>query len=90
LPRFAARENRLVVQHEQLALWASPAGDRLSALRSFAACASRVCGETVEQYGAVSMTRGALAWHSGQSAGSSYSDIDRISVNGPQPSHRYS
>jgi hypothetical protein len=36
------------------------------------------------------MTRGALAWHSGQSAGSSYSDIDRISLNGPQPSHWYS
>ncbi len=87
LPRLAARENRLVVQHEQLPPWASD--DRASALRSLAACASRVCGEAVEQYGAVSMTRGALASHSGQSAGSSYSDIDRISLNGPQPSHRY-
>jgi hypothetical protein len=34
------------------------------------------------------MTGGALARHSGQSAGSSYSDIDRISVK--QPPHRYS
>jgi hypothetical protein len=44
-----------LVQHEQPALWDSPID----------------CGDTVEQYGAVSMTRGALASQCGQSHGNS-------------------
>jgi hypothetical protein len=49
LPRLAAREKLLVVQHEQLPPWAL-ADDRPSPpLRSLAAWASRVDGEAVEQ-----------------------------------------
>jgi hypothetical protein len=90
-----------VEQHEQPAPWALlvPApwalqGDDNTrgawALRSFVACASRVSAAMLKQPGAVSMTRGARFPHAGQSAGSSYSDIGRIVVNGPHPLHIYS
>jgi hypothetical protein len=92
LPRLRSREDR-PEQHEQLAPWESRIDDKVrgeSALRSLVACAIRVCADTVEQWGAVRMTRGALASHFGQSDGSSYSDIDRIRVKGPQSLQRYS
>jgi hypothetical protein len=60
------------------------------ALRSFVAWASRACDDMVEQCGAVRITRGARAPHSGQSEGSSHSAIGRICVNGPQAPQRYS
>jgi hypothetical protein len=87
-----SREDR-PEQHEQPAPWESRIDDSVrgeSALRSLVACAIRVCADKVEQCGAVRMTRGALASQFGQSDGSSYSDIDRIRVKGPQSLHRYS
>jgi hypothetical protein len=60
------------------------------ALRSLVACARRVSAASVEARGAVRMTRGAAAAHSGHSDGISYSAIGRIWVNGPQWSQRYS
>src|SRR3954452_5782539 len=44
----------------------------------------------VRQPGAVSMTRGERAPHSGQADGSSHSAIGRICVNGPHFLHIYS
>jgi hypothetical protein len=58
------------------------------ALRSLAACAARVCAETVEQYGAVRKARGASAAQCGHSDGEADSAIGRISVNGPHRSQR--
>jgi hypothetical protein len=92
LPRLRSREER-PKQHEQPAPWVSRIEDSVrgeAALRSLVAWAIRVCADTVEQCGAVRITRGALASHFGQSDGSSYSDIDRIRVNGPQSLQRYS
>jgi hypothetical protein len=58
--------------------------------RSLAATPSRFADAVVEQCGAVSMTRGALALQEGQFAGMSHSAIGRMSVNGPHSPQRYS
>ena len=78
-------------QQLQQALWGCVDSRRGAlALRSLVACAIRACAESVEQFGAVRMTRGASLAHCGQPAGKSYSAIDRIWVNGPQRAQRYS
>jgi hypothetical protein len=92
LPRLRSPEDR-PEQHEQPAPCEPFIDDSVrgeSALRSLVAWAIRVCADTVEQCGAVRITRGALASHFGQSDGNSYFDIDRIRVNGPQSLQRYS
>jgi hypothetical protein len=60
------------------------------ALLSLVAWASRVEAETVEQCGAVRITRGARVPHAGQSEGQSHSAIGRMAVKGPHSSQRYS
>jgi hypothetical protein len=80
-------------QQSQLAPCVFPSDDNergALALRSFLACAVRASPERLEQYGAVSVTRGAVAAQLGHSDGKSLSAIGRICVNGPQPSQRYS
>ena len=74
-------------QQAQLPPWEPCSEDSVRgvlALRSLTACAVRDCADTVEQYGAVRMARGAAAAQRGHSDGSSYSAIGRIRVNGPQ------
>jgi hypothetical protein len=60
------------------------------ALRSLIACDLAVAAGMHENRGAVRMTLGAATVHCGQSCGMSYSDIGRMSVNGPQSLQRYS
>ena len=60
------------------------------ALRSLAAWASRFAAGIVEKWGAVRITRGALAPHAGQSEGLSHSAIGRMVVKAPQSRQRYS
>ena len=92
-PRLTIRDGRLE-QHEHPAPWAPPLSEDnvwgALALFSFVACASRVCADSEEQCGAVSMTRGARDPQSGHLDGNSYSAIARICVNGPQSLQRYS
>ena len=60
------------------------------ALRSLTLWAFRLSAGMQAKCGAVRMTRGEDAVQPGQSCGKSHSAIGRMSVKGPQASHRYS
>jgi hypothetical protein len=93
---FLTRRFDIPEQQEQPAPWPDPDAPDVEsergalALRSFVAWAARVLAESVEQCGAVRITRGAIVAQSGHSNGSALSAIGRICVNEPQRSHRYS
>ncbi|MFT6672900.1 MAG: hypothetical protein ACJAVZ_004391 [Afipia broomeae] len=90
---FITSRDGLVEQQPQPGLCEalySPSVFGALALRSLIACDLRVDAGMHEKRGAVRIARGAATAQCGQSCGMSYSDIGRISVNGPHSLQRYS